>query len=121
MGEEFIISLSIIFLVLAVMVGLRSIRALVALRREGREVKEFYEHELARQIREAIVDEIDKNKMAAEGARAEAKIKENPLTVLLKDIYDDLYARILEEEENRKKSLEELRAEIEKLRGERRG
>lgn len=116
MGQASIAIVYIGLLVLAVLLGLRSLRGLLALRKEGSQVKDFYEHELAREIREAIVSEIGKKKTAVEGAKVEEKLKEDPLAGLLMEIYDDLYTRIAEEEAVRKKSIEELKGEIEKLR-----
>lgn len=107
-------------LLLIVFLGLRSLRALMSLRKENSEVRNFYENQLAREIKNAIVDEMYKTKMApTEGAKLEKPGSENPLAALLKEIYDDLYTRIAEEEAIRKKSLEELKEEIAKLRLER--
>lgn len=106
-------------ILLAVFLGLRSLHTLVALRKEKREVRDFFDSELVGEIKKAIVDEISKSKRPPVGrVKEERPSPKDPLAGLLMEIYDDLYTRVAEEEAARKKSLDELRSELEKLRNE---
>lgn len=67
MGQGLIFLLYFATIVLAVFLGLRSFHALVSMRREKREVKNFFDSELAREIRNAILDEVSKAKIPVGG------------------------------------------------------
>ncbi len=116
-GLDFL--LYFITIVIAVVIGLKSLSILASLRREKREVKTLLDDQLAREIKKAIVSEVIEGKISAEGESEEREsLEKDPLAGLLMDMYDDLYSRVGEEEKARKKSITELKGEIEKLRSE---
>ncbi len=116
-GLDFL--LYFITIVIAVVIGLKSLSILASLRREKREVKTLLDDQLAREIKKAIVSEVIEGKISAEGESEEREsLEKDPLAGLLMDMYDDLYSRVGEEEKARKKSIKELQGEIEKLRSE---
>ncbi len=118
MGQGFTLFLYFTAIVVATAMGLRSLNTLFSLRKEKREVKNFYENELASEIRNAILDEVNKAKEKTKSKSKEKAETKDPLAGLLTEIYDDLYTHIAEEETARKKSIKGLESEIEKLRAE---
>ncbi len=111
---------------LLVYLGVRSLHALANLRREKREIRDFFDDELVREIRSSMVAELSKSREAAKssleakGAAEDASSKpSDPLAALLVEIYEELYSLVSEEEEARKREIEALKSELEKLKAER--
>ncbi len=105
---------------IAVIIGLKSLSILAALRRENKDMKHLFDDQLAQEIKNAIVSEVAEGKGAEELEEDEGKESKpkDPLSGLLMEIYDDLYTRVEDEEKERRKSIKELKDEIKKLRAE---
>ncbi len=117
-------------LALLAYLGVKSLQGLARLRRERREIKDFFDDELVREIRSSMIEELARGREAArssalersKGAGAEVTTKpRDPLAALLVEIYEELYSLVSDEEEARKREIESLREEFEKLKAEREG
>lgn len=123
MGQGAIFLTYVLLIALAGYIGVKSLHALVSLKREKREIRHFFDDELVREIKHAIVEEVEEGRSkeevseTREGKRREAA-PGGILESLLMEVYDDLYNRVAEEENARKKELKEIRSEIKKLREE---
>ncbi|MEE8167854.1 MAG: hypothetical protein V3T58_03145 [Candidatus Hydrothermarchaeales archaeon] len=123
MGQLTTFLTDVLLITLAAYIGVKSLHALVSLRREKREVRHFFDNELVREIKHAIVEEVEDSKSKEEiteerGWKRKEAASGGRLESLLMEVYDDLYNRVVDEENARKKELKEIHSEIKKLRDE---
>jgi predicted metalloendopeptidase len=82
-----------------------SMRTILATRREGPQRRAYLEDKLVKELREVMEKEKE-------------TLGEADIAGILTEVYDDLYARIADEEKERKREIQSLKAELRSLREE---